>query len=215
MRLNLRMILLIAFSVLTLLSTVLIRWVLSPEKTIERIQKGLGTNVISAAQKLISTEDRKSLLNEGSKSKGMPRVEGISRALLGRDNPFEPLSEVPKNLTPTPPPSESGKVVRTSSPPAKTSTRSTTSGSRSQIPSTSPGRRELSPPKIELKGVLIGNPKMAILDIDGSTAILAEGESIGDIQVADIEDEKVTLSYKGREISLKMQEIPIQQVKGR
>jgi len=75
--------------------------------------------------------------------------------------------------------------------------------------------KKISPPKIELKGILLGTPKMAILDLNGSTVILTEGRSVGDIQVMKIEEDKVTLNYKGERINLKMREIPIQQVRGR
>ncbi len=215
MRLNLRMITLIAFSVLILVFAILIRWVLPPEKAVKKIQERLGTNVISAVQKrLNSIEDQKATLDESSRSKRLLKVEGISRALLGRDNPFEPLSEVPKNWIPLTPPPESKEIVRASTP--ATTTRSTrrTSGGGSRSPSTSSKKvKEISPPKIELKGILLGTPKMAILDVDGSTVILAEGESLGDIRMASVEGDKVTLSYRSKKISLKMQEIPIQQVK--
>jgi len=212
MKLNLRMIALIVFSISVLVSALLVKWVLPPEKAVRKIQERLGTSVISAVQKRLNLTEGQGIPSDGGGgSKGLPKVEGISKALLGRDNPFEPLSEVPKGWTPT---------TTSSEPPTSTSARSTrtSDGNRSGFFHAMPEERrnkKISPPKIELKGILLGTPKMAILDLNGSTVILTEGRSVGDIQVMKIEEDKVTLNYKGERINLKMREIPIQQVRGR
>jgi hypothetical protein len=211
-RFGLKMIILIVMLASISTFAVLMRWIFPPEKAVEKIQSQLTPKVISAIQKGLETiESQKPVSVEPSSKEELPKLEGISKALLGRSNPFEPLSELPKPQLPF---IEEKSPETSSALPSRSSgssrTRTTASKPRRKTQPSSEGEKETKPPpKVELKGIVYGMPNVAIIEVDGTTKVVSEGEAVGDMRVASIDEDQVVLTYNGGRIRLRMKEIII------